>query len=321
MTREDSRLIADLLALQDGVIARSQALRLGVPGQLIDSRLRAGCWTALQRGVYATFTGSPGRNAELWAAVLRAGPGAALSHRSAAELYRIGPPPGLVQVTVPADRVVSPVPGLVIHRSRRLDQARHPALAPPRTRIEDTVLDLAEAALTADEAIRWLAAACGSRLTTASRLAAAAGGRPRLRRRREVLTALGDTAAGAHSLLEHRYVRDVERRHGLPAAERQARSGQAGRTVYRDNLYARYQLCVELDGLAAHPVQQQWTDQHRDNAAAALGITTLRYGWADVHERPCQTAAEVAAVLRRHGWTAAARPCGPLCAVAAVRAS
>jgi len=318
MSTDVTGRLGELLAIQDGVVSRAQAVRLGVAGQMIDTQLRAGRWRQLQLGVYATFTGSPCRSAVLWAAVLRAGPGAVLSYHSAAELYRIAPRSELIHLTVPGTRQVRPVPGLVIHRSVGLERVRHPVLNPPRTRIEDTVLDLAAAAAGLDEAIHWLSAACGARLTTAPRLAAAAQARGRLRRRSAVLAVLGDTGAGAHSALEHRYVRDVERRHGLPRAARQARSTAAGRVQYRDNLYAEFGVCVELDGLAAHPVHVRWADQRRDNAAAALGLVTLRYNWADVHDRPCTTAAEVAAALRRRGWRGPVRPCRPGCATALV---
>jgi len=40
---------------------------------------------------------------------------------------------------------------------------------------------------------------------------------------------------------------------------------------------------------------------------------TLRYGWPDVTEKRCQTATEVAAVLRRNGWQGTLRRCGPDC--------
>lgn len=46
--------------------------------------------------------------------------------------------------------------GVVIHYSRRAQIARHPALQPPRTRLEDTVLDLAAAETTAARAIGWI---------------------------------------------------------------------------------------------------------------------------------------------------------------------
>jgi hypothetical protein len=42
----------------------------------------------------------------------------------------------------------------------------------------------------------------------------------------------------------------------------------------------------------------------------------LRYNWADVTDRPCEVAAEVADALRAHGWTGLPHPCAPLCPVA-----
>jgi very-short-patch-repair endonuclease len=118
-----------------------------------------------------------------------------------------------------------------------------------------------------------------------------------------------------HSALEYRYLRDVERAHGLPTAERQARAAQDGRQIYRDALYRRYQVAVELDGSASHPAEQRWRDRHRDNAAAAEGVITLRYAWADVTERACETAGEVGRVLIRRGWPGPLRRCGPGCRV------
>lgn len=82
---------------------------------MIGGRLRLGAWQQLHPGVYATFTGEPPRPAMLWAAVLRAGSGAALSHQSAAELFQLtGTPSSLVHVTVPADRRVRGAAGLGI---------------------------------------------------------------------------------------------------------------------------------------------------------------------------------------------------------------
>ena len=73
---------------------------------------------------------------------------------------------------------------------------------------------------------------------------------------------------------------------------------------------------METDGAVAHPPETHWRDRHRDNAAAADGIITLRYNWADVTQYPCRTAAEVAAVLSKHGWRGIPRPCGPSCPIA-----
>jgi hypothetical protein len=138
----------------------------------------------------------------------------------------------------------------------------------------------------------------------------------------------GGAGAGTHrdlpistrtSALERNYVHGVERAHGLPTARRQAKRRLGSGTRYLDNLYEDG-VCVELDGLAAHPEEGRWRDTHRDNANQVLGTRTLRYGWPDATERRCATAAEIAAVLRRHGWQGTPRRCGPGCAIASGKA-
>ena len=175
------------------------------------------------------------------------------------------------------------------------------------------MLDLAIGAASLDEALGWIFRACGSRKTTPDRLAAALALRDRMRWRTELGAALGLGAQGVHSLLEFRYVNRVERPHGLPAAARQYRVTRAGQRQYQDVTYQAYGVVVELDGRAAHPVELRWRDIRRDNASAAEGQVTLRYGWADVTQRPCQVAAEVGAVLSGRGWDGWLRRCGPAC--------
>jgi hypothetical protein len=286
----------ELLEHQHGIIARWQAAPAGLRAWPIESYLRTGRWQLLYRGVYASFTGPPSRTAVLWAAVLRAGPGAVLSHESAAELDRLADEPAhAVRVMIASSRRVDVshdgsgrTPRIVIHHSARLDQACHPARTPPRTRIEETTVDLTQAALRLDQATAWVTRACARRLTTAELLTSAMMARPQLRWRAELAEALGETAAGLHSKLEARYVRQVEEPHGLPTAVRQAASKAGLRNRYLDNLYRDFGVCVELDGLAAHPAEARWRDIHRDNASAALGIVTLRCGWADVMAEPCR---------------------------------
>ena len=161
----------------------------------------------------------------------------------------------------------------------------------------------------------WLARACGLRLTTPDRLRAALDDRTRLRWREALTAALDDISGGAHSLLELRYVSRVERPHGLPRAQRQVRTVQGRHTEYKDILYTEFGVGVETDGAVAHPPEARWRDQHRDNASHADGIITLRYSWADVTQRPCQVAAEVATVLQRRGWPGTPRPCTPTCPI------
>jgi very-short-patch-repair endonuclease len=305
-----------LLSRQCGVIANWQAEAAGISGRDVQDLLRSQRWQRLHFGVYAAFTGQPPREASLWAAALRAGPRSILSHETAAELD------GLlirrskeIHITVPHPQHRPAVAGIVVHRSSRAIAIRPEWRLPPRTMPEETVLDLADAAASFDDVIALVAKACQRRLITPFLLGETMRLRARLRWRAEISEALGDVAAGAHSPLEYRYVRDVERAHGLPTANRQARADQHGHRIFRDALYRRYRVAVELDGRANHPDDQRWSDQRRDNAAAVEGVITLRYGWADVAERPCETAREVGTALAGRGWPGPLRRCGPGCRV------
>jgi very-short-patch-repair endonuclease len=308
-------VLDELLALQSGVLTRHQALTGGLTPDAIRARLAAGHWRRLYNGVYASFTGPPSRIAALWAAVLRAGRGAVLSHATAAELTGLlDEPAPAIHVTIPAARRVGRISGVIVHVSDRV--AGHPGRYPPRTRVEETVLDLASTCDSLDEAVGWLAKACGRRLTTAGRLEQAVRRRPRVRWRRELLAALEDVGQGTHSLLELRYLRAVERAHGLPSGVRQVVRSRPGGRYYDDVRYPDQHVQVELDGRAAHRELAAFRDFRRDNAAAQAGLTVLRYGWSDITRRPCEVAAQVAAILRRHGWRGTVRPCCPTCTVA-----
>jgi len=240
-----------------------------------------------------------------------------LSHETAAEVHGLSDKPSArIHVTVPAERRPDrrrKIRGVVIHRSRRLVPEWQPPWQLPRTTVEDTILDLVEAARTFDDAYGWISRGVGRRLTSSRSLGTALAARSRIRWRAWITAALQDAADGAHSPLERNYVHGVERAHGLPTARRQAKIRHGSGTRYLDNLYEEYCLCVELDGLAAHPAEGRWTDTHRDNINLTLGTETLRYGWPDVTEHRCRTAAEIATVLRRLGWQGMLRACGPAC--------
>jgi predicted transcriptional regulator of viral defense system len=130
------RSLRELLWFQRGVLSRQQALANGLSADAVKSRVRYGRWQRLHNGVYTVFTGPLPRQSLLWAAVLRAGPGAMLSYQTAAELSGlVDEPSTLIHVTIPHDRRLSRIPGHVTHVSARAGLARHPSLAPPRTQI------------------------------------------------------------------------------------------------------------------------------------------------------------------------------------------
>ncbi|HEY6311195.1 MAG TPA: type IV toxin-antitoxin system AbiEi family antitoxin domain-containing protein, partial [Streptosporangiaceae bacterium] len=100
--------IVELAQGQAGAVSRQQLLDAGLNPQLIVRRIERGRWQRLYRGVYATFTGPPPRETWLWAAVLRAGNGAVLSHQTAAELHGlIDAPAESIFVTVPSTRRIT----------------------------------------------------------------------------------------------------------------------------------------------------------------------------------------------------------------------
>jgi hypothetical protein len=238
-----------------------------------------------------------------------------LSFKSAAEVDRLTDEIGeLIHVTVPATRRVGIAEGVVVHYSSRALQARHPSLTPPRTRVDETILDLVGTAPTLDQAVGVVTRGLGRRLTTPSKLRAAMEQRGRMRWRRELTELLSADMPGVLSVLEYRYHRDVERAHGLPRGDRQAPSQQDDQRVYRDVEYKAFRLISELDGRLAHPAESRWKDVARDNAAVLAGLTTMRFSWLDVTTNPCHVALQVATVLSQRGY-AEFRPCSACCPV------
>jgi hypothetical protein len=284
---------------------------------MIKFRVTSGRWQQVYPGIYTTFNGGLSHGSRLWAAVLSAGPGAVLSHETAAELHQLADGyDRLIHVMIPVARHVKAAEGVRLHRSTRTVEAVRTRDYPPRTTVEETVLDLVQAAGSFDDVCGWVTRAVARELTDEARLRAAMTKRGRLRWRDDLRDVLEAAVTGDHSVLEYRYYRDVERAHGLPEPGRQtpftAKDGRRGR---RDRVYQDYGVVVELDGRLAHPEENRWKDKARDNAAAAAGQQSLRYDWAAVAQRPCATAAEVIGVLRKRGWQGRPKPCSPGCPV------
>jgi hypothetical protein len=305
---------AYVLDAQDGVVTHAQARQYFSERQ-IEHRLAPSSskWQRMHRGVYATFTGKPSREARLWAAVLWAGGGAMLSHQTAAELQELtDKQEWMIHVTIPSARRArgNPMRGVIVHRS---DQSRGVAVGEwklPRTVPADTVLDLAGASPTIEDAYGWVSGAVTRGKVSVGELREALDRRKRFSGRAWLTDALADCADGVDSPLELRYVRDVERAHGLPKSVRQARRVIAGEAHRKDISYEGYLTCVEMDGLTYHQ-DKQHADRHRDNVNLAVDdIRTFRFDITDVTGiATCRSAALVATTLRRQGWTGNPHKC------------
>jgi hypothetical protein len=202
---------------------------------------------------------------------------------------------------------------LLVTRTRHFDERVHPSAWPHRTTVEHSVLEVT-ADDPVDRVLVLVARAGQQHLTTQDRLASALASRRGQPHGALLRECLSDIGAGAESAAEVRYIRDVERGHGLPAATRQAVVGAHRRC---DNLYDEQLLPLEVDGRLGH---EGWAgrvrDGVRDRAAARHGRLTVRVFWTDVAVTPCELAVEVGALLRVRGWSGAARPCRrPGCAV------
>jgi very-short-patch-repair endonuclease len=318
MKREPSPAFWRNLNVQSNIFSRRQALNGGFSASAIDARLGRGTWRAIYPGVYISASARLTLGGQLWALVLYAGRGAVLSHETAAWLHGFGSRPDQVHVTIPVERKVQTQRGLRIHRSARVLAVAMRGEYPPRTAPADTVLDLVDACDSFDDVYGWVSLALSRDATDEGALLAAMERRGRLRWRTEITKIISAVDAGDESPLENAYTRHVERRHRLPASERQVPfTGQNGKTGRRDRLYREFKVIVELDGELNHRGSNVRKDKARDRAAAATGLQTVRLEWPDVHGQACASAAEIAAILQQRGWTGKARPCSLTCRVSA----
>ncbi|QDP95145.1 hypothetical protein FOE78_03745 [Microlunatus elymi] len=213
-----------LAELQAGVVTREQAVGLGfgVRGQrrMVDQ----GHWQRLSPGILLTHGLSADWLALAWAGVLRGGDTARLSGLSAAYLHRlIDEPPDRFVILIPGEQRRQSEPPWTFRRERPGVRRARSVGGPPRTTIEDTVLDLSDGGFpeAGRSALAWVTDAVQRRLTTVERLSRALRQRQRLAGRSVLAAILSDVEEGAHSVLEHRYLVRVERAHGLPRGARQ----------------------------------------------------------------------------------------------------
>ncbi|HEX2856890.1 MAG TPA: hypothetical protein VHO26_05360 [Propionibacteriaceae bacterium] len=293
-------VLVALAAHQSGVVSREQCVDAGMSRRVLDRLLRDRRWTALARGVYLVHDQAAGFEARCWGGVLAGGPRAVVGFEAAARLHGLDvAEPDVVDVFVPHP-LRTPLAG----PWRFIASERRGRGEPPRTLLDETVLDIASRMENEGDVLSLLADVVSGRRTTPARLLAALDERPRVRHRRLVRQVLGDVRDGVHSVLERAYRRDVELAHGLPDGRRQVRL--AGRS---DVLYEEFGVVVELDGRLGHVGAGAFRDLDRDNRNMLSNLLTLRFGHHDVTTRPCDAADQVGRALSARGWDGSLHAC------------
>ena len=294
--------LAALLRAEGGVISRPAALRV-VPEHVVKHAIRAGQVRPVYPGVLVARKLLASRTARWRAALLRAGPDAALSHLSALEVWDL-PVPGRdeVHVTIARDRRLR-VAGIVAHR-RAGFVAEPPAVVVRQdvavTRLERTLVD-AWSLLEGDTQRAPLLAAVGRRWTTADRVLAALRAHPPGRADQATLRVLlHKLTIGCRSELELWGYDRVFVGPGMPALDRQVPVSIDGRTIYLDLLHRPTLTNFELDGTKWHDgLSQRDRDVGRDADLAKLGIHTIRFTHDRLRLEPDAVRRDVLAILDR----------------------
>jgi very-short-patch-repair endonuclease len=264
------------LKRQHHVVTHAQLLEFGLTRHAIAHRVRIGKLRRLWRGIYAVGEREPSREGWWMAAVLAAGPGAALSHESAAQLWGIrrwtrGP----IHVSVPLTAFRTRA-GIHIHRRAALAPVRHKGI--PVAGVVDAIVDIAPA-VSVDELETVIGEADIRRLTDPEKLRRALDGipsRPGVAKVRRTLDRR--TYVMTHTHLERRFL-PLVRRAGLPPPQSQRHIGRAR----VDFVWPELELVIETDGLTYHrTAAQQAEDLRRDHTHAAEGRTPLRFSHGQI---------------------------------------
>ncbi len=284
--------VAALAQRQSGVVAREQLGRAGVSDTSILRWVDEGRLHRIHPGVYAVGHRALSTEGRLAAALFYAGPGAMLSHATAAWWWQLwSDAPTRIHVSAPGRR--GSLRDVVVHGRRRLERVWHARL--PVTSVAQTLLDLATDAPT-ETLRRALAEAEYRRLVDLGAVEAIGGrGVPGSAALRSVLVRLRPQLALTRSVLEERFLALCEAE-GLPLP--QVNATVCGLMV--DAFWAEQGVIVELDGHAAHATPAAIErDRRRELRLRAAGYLVFRYTWQQITDQPELVAADLRAALAR----------------------
>jgi very-short-patch-repair endonuclease len=272
-------VLSGLAGRQHGVVARWQLLEAGVGRRAIDTRL-GGHLLPVYRGVYAVGYAAAGTESRWMAAVLAAGPGAVLSHYSAAQLWGLAPRSRRpAEVTRPT--YFRPHPRIRAHRAGLAGDEKTKVSQIPVTTVPRTVLDFAALA-SRRQLERALKEMEVQRRTDPLSIPHLLARYPRRRGSRVLrdLLAVGAQAGGVtRNEFEELFVPLLDSC-GLPRPRFNADIAVGGRFVNVDCLWRRERLVVELDGRATHGTKKAFEDdRERDRLLVADGWRVMRITW------------------------------------------
>jgi hypothetical protein len=285
ISRFRERELAELAGRQHGVVGRWQAMGLGLGGDAIAYRLTLGRFHQVFAGVYGVGHSVIHREGMWMAAVLASGPGAALSHRSAACLWglRVEAP---LEHEVTIGRSTGRTPGLRRHRSALLADELTLRDGIPVTCVARTLFDIAATA-TPWEFERAVREAEFLRLPQEPTLEEIY----RRRRGRRGAKLVGATLLGlsrlpggsSRSSLEDRFLRFV-RRLDLPVPETNVRLRFGAMAYEADCVWRKQRLIAELDGHRAHGTRSAFEDdRERDRRMQVAGWRVVRITWRQLN--------------------------------------
>jgi hypothetical protein len=269
--------LAELAARQWGVVALGQLAALGLDRAAVARRVRAGRLHRLHRGVYAVGHVRLGREGRFLAAVMACGPGAVLSHVSAAAHWGLlHTNQAVIDVTAPRSR--ERAHRVRLHRTRSLiaqDTTHHQGI--PITSIARTFLDVA-AKLEPSRLERALAQAERLQLYDLRALQDVVSRANGHRGTRALAQAITQEPAFTRSALEDWFLAIV-RQAGLPRPlPNHVLTAPDHERIEVDFYWPTHRLVVELDGWEYHRTRDAFErDRRRDAALQAIGINVLRF--------------------------------------------
>ncbi len=251
----------------------------------------------LHRGVYAVGYEPLTQRGRWMAAVLAAGRGAVLSHRSAAALWRILPRHGAAP-EVSRPRKFGSLPGVIGHHIVLLADEMTVEDGIPATTAARTVFDLA-ANSTPREVERAFHELEVRRLwgpLSVADLVERYPGRRGVATLRQLLASKGP-AGVTRNEFEEAFVALLDA-HGLPRPRFNATLSVRGRFFEADALWDRHRLLAELDGAAVHRTDRAFhSDRKRDRTLLAEGYRTTRITWHQLRNEPDAVVADLRQML------------------------